>query len=362
MDNYYFHKGSKDYLDKIVSSVEQAKAKIDIILYTLNPSSAGERLVEALCNASNRGVSVNLLLDAVGSEKLTKAYEQKILDHNIELQYFNRVRLSKIQNIARRIHVKLFIFDREKAFVGGINISDEYFGVDGKQAWLDYAVEIEGESCKKLYLKTKRYFSESDKEDIASDLFLVQDFWRGKNEINRTIKHEIGAAKEKVVLLTPYFFPPRFLSRAIKKALKRGVKVHLILSKNLDIPILSRAMKYYYSSLLQMGVNLYEWTGPMLHAKLIVIDGKWTCVGSFNLDHLSSFNNVELNLSIRDSEFNKAVNKELEQNVYRETEEIKLEEWTRKHNLLMRLVTGVVYFGLIILRQILIRRESKTLN
>ncbi|MBK8845885.1 MAG: hypothetical protein IPO27_04630 [Bacteroidetes bacterium] len=206
------------------------------------------------------------------------------------------------------------------ALIGGINISNKYRGSSTEQPWLDYAVQLESAStvesvqqlCRNIYLKKQRNHVKTIPSHSYNDhetwvKILRNDWVKQRNEICNAYINAIRKADSEIIIVGSYFLPGIRLSSALKSAARRGVKVKIILSGVSDLPLVMRATQYLYSILLKQDIELFEWKKSVLHGKLMVVDAKWATIGSFNLNYLSSYGSIEMNVEIDSSEFSKNV-------------------------------------------------------
>jgi len=220
--------------------------------------------------------------------------------------------------IGRRLHHKIVVADAEKTLIGGINIADKYHGTKKIEPWLDYAIEINDKEiveplqklCQDIYFKNrvirrKEIISIFKSAEEITIKVLQNDWLKRKNEIYNAYIKNIGNAKKDIVIVSSYFLPGKKLINTLIKAAQKGVKIKLILSGISDIPLARRASCHLYAKLLTYNIELYEWKKSILHGKIAVIDCNWTTIGSFNLNNLSSFASIEMNVGINSEEFAK---------------------------------------------------------
>jgi cardiolipin synthase len=216
------------------------------------------------------------------------------------------------------LHHKLVVIDAEIALIGGINIANKYNGSEKAAPWLDYAVEINDENiaeslqklCRDIYFKNriirrKEIKSVFETPQETTIKVLQNDWLKRKNEIFKTYINKISTAEKEIVIVSSYFLPGKKLIKTLKKASQKGVKIKLILSGISDVPMARRASCHLYSKLLRSNIELYEWKKSVLHGKTAVIDSNWTTIGSFNLNNLSSYASIEMNVAIDSVEFAK---------------------------------------------------------
>jgi cardiolipin synthase len=146
--------------------------------------------------------------------------------------------------------------------------------------------------------------------------------------------------------MNSYFIPSLALKRLLKKAAKRGVKVHLILGGLSDVNLVKNATHYFYADLLKAGISIYEYYGSILHAKIAFADEHWMCVGSYNLNYLSDFGSLECNVEIKDAAFQKTTVQQIKEICKKDCKEITLSNFELKSNWLTRFRNYLSYVAL----------------
>lgn len=335
------HSG-EDYFSRLLKIIAGAKKEIHIQVYIFENDTTGKEVVEALKVAASRNVKIYVLVDGYGSSSLSGDFVNDLILHGIDFRVF--APLFSLNNfyLGRRLHHKVVTADSHVALIGGINIANKYRGNDTQIPWLDYALQIEGEIvislqnlCQGMYFhkKQSRRRGISFSADNGGSMKIIRNDWlKGKNEISNAYIKAIKNAEKEVIIVGSYFLPGRRLMRVMKKASAiKGVKVKLILSGISDVPFINRATSYMYSSLLGNKIELYEWKNSVLHGKAAVVDKQWATVGSFNLNHLSSYGSIELNLEINSKSFSEKFSADLTE-VMSQSESITLESLKRKTN------------------------------
>ena len=140
-------------------------------------------------------------------------------------------------------------------------------------------------------------------QNDTSVRILQNDWLKGKNEICDGYIKSIRQAKKEIIIIGSYFLPGIRIIQALKKASKNKVTIKLILSGKSDLPMTRRATCFLYDKLLKYNIELYEWDQSVLHGKVAVIDENWSTIGSFNLNNLSSYGSLEMNVEIRSRSF-----------------------------------------------------------
>jgi cardiolipin synthase len=293
-----------------------AEKEIHLHTYIFEPDVCGLRMISCLRKAANNGVQVHILLDRFGS-KVLEAVAEKWLKHiNIHFRFFGYLFSDENPSPGRRLHQKVLTVDGKFALLGGINIAEKYKGNSKEKPWLDYALAIESAEVQTL-VQWCRAFEEKRLPRLSAApveglKWLMNDGFWGRQEILRDYKNIIRNARSEVVLISSYFLPGASLRRAIRKASKRGVRIKILIGGISDVPVLSHATNYLLSFLCRANVEVYFWKESVLHAKLACVDGQIVSLGSFNLNNLSSFLSIELNVRIQDQTLTKELLKELE--------------------------------------------------
>jgi cardiolipin synthase len=246
----------------------------------------------------------------------------------------------------RRLHQKLCVVDAELGFVGGINIIDDRIDLRhglSDAPRLDFAVEVRGpivasaaQSARAVW--TRAAMGADWKEEVLSlaksaqplarmrrvmqrlrmvprpqvhlpplqpvvAAFVVRDNVRQRRSIERAYIEAVLRARERVDLVTPYFYPGRMFRRALFRAAQRGVRVRLLLQGKIDYRFAALAAQVQYDELRRRGIEIHEYTPAFLHAKIALVDGEWATVGSSNIDPLSLLLNLEANVIVQDGDF-----------------------------------------------------------
>jgi cardiolipin synthase len=305
-----------DYFSRLERIILESKSEIHIQTYIFDYDSTGKKIIEALKKAASRKVKINILIDGFGSLSFPTEIMNELKKEGIDIRIFSPFFSVNSLYIGRRLHHKIVVIDAKTALIGGINIADKYHGTEKTAPWLDYAVEINDENiaesvqklCRDIYFKNriirrkeiKSVFETSGGTTIK---VLQNDWLKRKNEIFKAYINKIHNAEKEIVILSSYFLPGKRLTNALKKASRKGVKVKLILSGISDVPLARKASCYLYAKLLRYNIELFEWKKSVLHGKIAVIDTNWTTIGSFNLNNLSSYASIEMNVGIDSAEF-----------------------------------------------------------
>lgn len=303
----------KDYFQRLNTIIANAKSELHIQTYIFDHDETGKAVIEELKKAAARNVKIFLLLDSFGAAGFPALLKQDLAGSGIHLRFFAPFFSTNSFYLGRRLHHKIIVADNSIALIGGINIADKYKGSEHQLPWLDYAVEIKGpicgsiqEFCDNIYQKRsfkKMTFQSKEGTGSVPVRIAMNDWVNQKNEISRGYLTAIGKAQREIIIVGGYFIPGRRLRKALREASERGVKVKVILAGISDVVLVARATRFFYSFLLRHKIELHEWRHSVLHGKAAVIDGQWSTIGSFNLNHLSAYASIEMNVEIDSSEF-----------------------------------------------------------
>lgn len=307
--------GGEDYFYRLEAIINKAQSQIYLQMYLFENDTTGKRIVNALKEAALRKVEIYILLDGLGSLSFPSEVIQDLKNRGINIRFFAPLFSTYTFYLGRRLHCKVLVADAKVALVGGINIADKYRGSASEKPWLDYAVQLTGEIAKPLqqlchdiyfkkrHLKNKKINSVFHLQHNTSIRILQNDWLKGKNEICDNYIKSIQHAKKDIIIVGSYFLPGIRILRALKKASKNKVNIKLILSGKSDLPITRRATCFLYGKLLHYNIELYEWNQSVLHGKVAVIDEYWSTIGSFNLNNLSSYGSLEMNIEVLSRSF-----------------------------------------------------------
>ncbi len=306
----------EEFYPAVFEAIARAEREVLIETFILFEDPVGRQLKDALTAAAKRGVKVEITVDGYGSCDFTPEFVGPMVEAGVKLHSFDpqpKV-LGVRTNLFRRLHRKFVVVDRKIAFVGGLNFSEDHLISFGEQAKQDYAVQVEGPVVADIHSVI------ADKEVRASmprwdgwdlpgragnvrALLANRDNHRNPTDIEWHYREAIKNARDEILIANAYFFPGFHFLRALRNAARRGVKVKLILQGNPDKPVVQWATTTFYDYLMRAGVEIHEYSKRPLHGKVAVIDGQWSTVGSFNLDALSMFLNLEANLIMTDRAF-----------------------------------------------------------
>jgi cardiolipin synthase A/B len=294
--------------DAIEQAVNEAKDHVHVEYYIWEPDRLGHRMRDVMAAAARRGVAVRLLVDDVGAMKAKPKFFAPIEEAGGRVRRFLPVSLfTRRLDLNNRNHRKIVVVDGKVGFTGGMNVGEEYLGID--KPWRDAHVRVEGPAVARL----QELFAQDWYHTVAEDLGQARyfpitgrrgDVWcqfvgsgpddQGWYSIATLLFASIGLSRDRVWIQTPYFVPDPPMTVALCTAALRGVDVRLLLSSALDHPAVLYAARSHYAELLAAGVKIWE-LPIMQHNKTVTIDGKLSTVGSTNFDRRSFRLNFEAN-------------------------------------------------------------------
>lgn len=354
------------YFPAIEKAFDRARHEIYIATYIFANDVTGQRIADALKRAAQRGVKVYLLIDGYGSKDLprsmleglrTGGVKTRIYRPQISPWTFRRKRL-------RRMHRKLVVVDRELAFVGGINIIDDREATGDMASRYDYAVSVEGplvnvirHSAQRLWSRVSwtsfrkrpaRYGTLPASTSAGGSMraaFLVRDNFRHRRDIEAAYIRAINHAESEIILAHAYFLPRIAFRHALLNAVGRGVRVLLLLQGKVDHLLEYYGSRAIYGSLLDAGIEIYEYRKSFLHAKVAVIDAHWATVGSSNIDPFSLLLALESNVVVDDEVFGATLAQSLKATVETDGRRILRDTWNQRSAALR--LTGWLCYGLL---------------
>lgn len=352
--------------DEFFSALEKmilnARQEIHLQTYILANDETGKRITDALIEASRvRKVKVYLLVDAYGSQNLSIAFISELESAGIQFRKYGRFYSNGKLHIGRRLHRKIVVADGEVAIIGGINISNNYNDLPSSRAWLDFAVLVRGVICsrlnllcrqrwlktrfKKLSLKIRKPKLHEAAGVAAQTLVRVSqnDFLRRKNEVAITYRQTIRQSMSSIIIVGGYFLPGGQVRRLLKNAIQRGVRISILVSAKSDVKLAIYARQYLYDWLLRNHICIYEYLPSNVHGKVLVSDSKFVSIGSYDLNNLSTYSNIELNLDIHNEEFASLCRNRLESIMQEDCRLITKADYEQHITLFQRLINWFSY-------------------
>ena len=357
--NLQLLQGGQAYFPALIQAVDAAQAWVQFETYIFDVHGAGASVGEALVRAAQRGVTVQVLVDGIGSPPLPAAWRQKMREAGVQWCVYSPLWAGLgglgllMPDRWRRLHRKLCVVDQRIVFCGGINVLDDLYDPnhgDLKAPRFDFAVAVTGPlavdaadavallwwrvqagySARQRHLgtawekfKAAGYGGRTSAAALATPAesranaaiatpnvlpgakaaLVLRDNLRNRSSIEKAYLKAIGKSRREILIANAYFVPGGKLRRALTGAARRGVKVTLLLQGKYEYFMQYHAARPVYDALFKAGIEIHEYEGSFLHAKVAVIDGHWATVGSSNLDPLSLLLAREANVVVEDKAF-----------------------------------------------------------
>jgi cardiolipin synthase A/B len=326
-----------EYFPALIAAFDAARFDIYLETYIFTLDRTGIEIRDALIRAARRGVTVNVITDWLGSGHRESALLNQQLtaggvNHHVFNTFFRR-------GIART-HRKMSVVDRHVAFLGGLNINDDYISDDGFNEPLpaprwDIGVKIAGPLVATIHrdmqaqwmllgglhlryrwelFRERRVMGRAMGEGPTLAALVLRDNLRNRRTIQQAYLKALGGARKTALLANPYFAPGRKLRDGLATAAARGVEVTLLIGVG-QFRLQDAVAHSFYPKLLKSGVKVVEYRKTQLHGKVAVVDDSWATVGSSNWDGLSLFVNHEANVVIKDHDFAQELREKIEQAV-----------------------------------------------
>lgn len=319
-------KSGEDYFDRLHSIIDNCKSTLHLQTYIFIDDETGKAVIKDLKNAVKRGVKVKVLVDAFGSFAMHKHTIKEMIDSGIGFRKFSPLLVNHRLRFGRRLHHKITVADGREALIGGINIEDKYhLKKEPDTPWLDYAAYVSGpigqyfeylceNTWRGKFYRARMVSHVSNNEHKAGITVKIRqnDWARKKEGISRSHRSALKHAHESITIIGSYFLPGRRIRKLLRNAARRKVKIQLILQGTSDVTLIRNASKWWYAWLLRNNIEIYEWNKTVLHGKIMLVDGHWSTIGSYNINHLSDYGSIETNIDVHDYNFCNSVKEEME--------------------------------------------------
>jgi cardiolipin synthase len=354
-------RGGRKYFDLLKMLINRATDIIHLQAYIYDDDETGKEIANALMEAASRGVKVYLMADGYASQVMSQSFIDQLRMAGVNFRFFQPLFRSKYFYFGRRLHHKMLVVDARYALVGGINISNRYNDLAGSPAWLDFALYAEGEIAKELCLlcyktwkgfpgalniascEIKQPYFDTKPEEKSFVRMRRNDWVRRKNQISASYIEMLKNARSEVTILSSYFLPGRMIRKCLIQAAKRRVKIKVIMAGRSDVMLAKQAERFIYKDLLKNKIEIYEYQPTILHGKIAVCDKKWLTIGSYNVNNISAYASIELNLDVYDPCFAMQVNDMLENITRKDCIRITTGYFEKRSNVFKRMIHWVSY-------------------
>jgi len=305
----------------MLKAIREAKQTIDFETYIYWSGDIGRQFTEALAERARAGVKVNVMLDWIGSMKISDKEMDSMRSAGVQLYRYHKPVWWKLARLNNRTHRKLLIVDGRIGFTGGVGIADKWGGhAQDPNHWRDTHFRVEGPVVGQMQavfndnwtqatgqvLDGDTYFPPLEPQGSSPAQMFSSSPTGGSESMHLMYLMAITAARHSIHLSNSYFVPDKLAVRALIAAAKRGVEVRIIVpGPHIDSDVVRAASHSLWGDLLKAGVKIAEYQPTMFHVKALVVDSLLVSVGSTNFDNRSFILNDEANLNVLDAAFAK---------------------------------------------------------
>jgi len=301
--------------DAWIEAIDLAREYVHFENYILRNDRVGRVFRDALIRKAKDGVQVRLLYDWMGCWATPRRFWKPLREAGAEVRAFNPPSIRDPFGVLQRDHRKMVCVDGVIAFIGGFCVGEEWAGDGTNPPWRDTGVEILGPAasvCARAFERIWKQIGDPVPSSVESDPDLVEPVgstpawviegepWRSR--VYRETQLIAASARERIWITDPYFVAPFPVVEALTAAARDGVDVRILLPAHNNWPWVGSISRGGYRGLLEAGVRLFEWQGPMIHAKTMVADGIWSRVGSSNMNSASLLGNWEIDVGVLDEQ------------------------------------------------------------
>ncbi len=303
----------------MLEAIASAQKTITFETYIYWSDEIGRQFSQALAERARAGVKVHVLIDWVGSSKMDDAALDRMRAAGVEVRKYHPLRWYNLSRMNNRTHRKLLVVDGRIGFTGGVGIAEQWTGnAQDKEHWRDAHFQVEGPVVAQMQavlvdnwinttgkvLHGPNYFPPLEPVGKGKAQVFSSSPRGGNESMHMMYLLAITAAEHSIHLSSAYFVPDELTIHALIDAVRRGVRVQVIVpGTTIDTEIVRQASRGLWGDLLQAGVEIYEYQPTMFHSKVLVLDEQLVSVGSTNFDIRSLRLNDEANLNIYDKPF-----------------------------------------------------------
>ena len=303
----------------MLAAIRSAKKTITFETYIYWSGEIGKEFAEALAERSRAGVKVHVLVDWVGSVKMDQKLLQQMEDAKVEIRKYHPLHWYNISRMNNRTHRKLLVVDGKIGFTGGVGIADNWLGnAQDPEHWRDSHFSLEGPAVAQMQAAFMDNWIKTSGEVLHGEEYFpplkpvgehyAQVFKSSATEGSESVRLmyllSIASARKTIYIANAYFVPDDLSVETLISALKRGVKVKILMpGTHTDSESVRSASRARWGELLEAGAEMYEYQPTMYHCKVMIVDDVWVSVGSTNFDSRSFRLNDEANLNIYDPAF-----------------------------------------------------------
>jgi cardiolipin synthase len=330
----------------LLRDIAAAKESVHVESYVWWKGAICGQIANALASKARQGVEVRLMIDASGGHKMDKDLEKLMVDSGVRFVRFHPLTLANLGRMNNRDHRKEAIIDGRIGYIGGYGYAEQWTGHgQDKDHWRDAGLRVEGPIVGRLQAAFAENWIEETGEIMAGEKYFPHLANAGSIKAHLAYASPTGgvssvqvlyylavkAAHHEIIIQNPYMLPDDESVEAFAEAVKRGVDVRIMVpaSTSTDSPVVQHASHHLFGRLLQAGVKIFEYKKTLLHQKVIIVDGVWSCIGSTNFDRRALQLNDEASMGVLDPALAAQLKAVFEEDM-RFAEERHFDEWEHR--------------------------------
>lgn len=333
----------KETYKAVFNAIASAREYVLVNFYIVKNDRVGNRFKEALIERARAGVRVYFLFDEMGSSKLSRRFLKELEQAGVQCNYFgtNRRWWSRLQ-LNFRNHRKIVVIDGREAFLGGLNVGDEYLGEDASiGAWRDTHLQMSGPTVQAVQLVFLEdwYWACGEVPELSWDVRPREDDQSAAiiptgpadpgDSWQLVVAEAANTARERLWIASPYFVPDEGVLTALQTAALRGADVRILVPEKADHLLVWLSSFSFLEDTLPYGVRIFRYQRGFLHQKVMLVDDRLACVGTANLDNRSFRLNFEISALSDDPVFVKEIEAMLTED-FEGTPQTKVEDFTAR--------------------------------
>jgi cardiolipin synthase len=347
-----------EFFTALLESIAAARVTINFETYVWWTGDICAQLAEAFAVRAREGLEVRVMVDAMGAKKMKPRLRELMTEAGVRLVRYHPIRLKDIGQLNKRTHRKLAVFDGTTAYICGHGVASQWTGnAEDKKHWRDTGVRLHGPVVNAVQSVFTQHWVEETGEVLVGEKYFPAIELQGElkmhvlagaplggvSDLELMFKMSLATAQKEIVIQNPYFIADEQTTALLKRAVKRGVEVKIMVPGQVtDSPIVNHAGHRHFSEMLNAGVRIFCFERTMIHQKIMIIDGLWSHVGSTNLDSRSFNINEEAGVGIIDEGVAAELKAAFEDDL-KDCEEMKAEAWDHKYHLWHRALDRACY-------------------
>jgi cardiolipin synthase len=348
------------FFPRLLRDIAAARASVHVESYVWWKGNICDQVAAALAAKARQGVEVRLIVDATGGHRMQRALEREMRNSGVQVVRFHSLRIASVGRLNNRDHRKLAVIDGHIGYVGGYGFAEEWSGHgQDRHHWRDTGLRIEGPVVNRLQGAFCEHWIAQTGEILAGEKYFPMLSAIGASAAHVAYSSPAGntstvqvlyylairAARREIIIQNPYMLPGDDAIDAMADAVKRGVQVRIMVpaTSATDSPIVQHASHHLFDAMLRTGARIWEYKRTLLHQKVIIVDGVWSCVGSTNFDERSFQRNDEISVGVLDAGIAAQLRAAYEHDL-RDASEQTLAQW-RHRSFLHKCIDGLAYAG-----------------